>query len=115
MKKSALVLLLAAPLVLWGGSSVKAAELADQIVAMVGNQPIMRSDIFLASRELEMTPQQFETELRNLIELRLIAQAARSEGIRDPRVVVSQHLMVPSMAELMQHHVRLSLRVRCRR
>ncbi len=56
---------------------------ADRIVAIVGGEPIMRSDIDrFAGRRIKMAPRVFKQTLQSLISERLLVQAADREGIR---------------------------------
>jgi len=56
---------------------------ADRIVAIVGGEPIMRSDIDrFAGRRIKMAPRVFKQTLQALISERLLVQAAEREGIR---------------------------------
>lgn len=56
---------------------------ADRIVAIVGGEPIMQSDVYRFSGSPKRMPaKQYIETLRALINMRLLAQAAEKEGIR---------------------------------
>ncbi len=56
---------------------------ADRIVAIVGGEPIMRSDIDrFAGHQIKMDPRVFKQTMQALVSERLLVQAAEQEGIR---------------------------------
>jgi len=84
MKRHALCLCITAVIVGFVAPPAGYAATADRIVALVGGEPIMKSDIDRAAGgRQQLSAPQIRTVLEGLVAERLLSQAARREGLRD--------------------------------